>query len=195
MRCRCVTMQHLGPVSDTSACLLLSYGRSASSTRGNPYLAWPVQAHPHLPVLATSGIEPTIKVWSPGEERLPDPLELVQSMKRNQVLSQLMPLHALSCMRFASRSALVEMHAWVSVCSTQVHCDAAALCSDESNSASGCLQERVTEGPQLLPGINPSLLVRLSERPELLNMLLMRAAAGQGEEGEEGRPEVACRMA
>ena len=53
----------------------------------------------------------------------------------------------------------------------------------------------MTEGPQLLPGINPSLLVRLSERPELLNMLLMRAAAGQGEEGEEGRPEVACRMA
>lgn len=54
----------------------------------------------------------------------------------------------------------------------------------------------MTEGPQLLPGINPSLLVRLSERPELLNMLLMHAAAGQeGEEGEEGRPGVACRMA
>ena len=57
------------------------------------------------------------------------------------------------------------------------------------------MQERMREGPQLLPGINPSLLVRLSERPELLNMLLMRAAAGQGEEEEEGRPEVACRMA
>ena len=59
----------------------------------------------------------------------------------------------------------------------------------------------MTEGPELLPGINRSLLVGLSERlselrePELLNMLLMRADAGQGEEGEEGRPEVACRMA
>ena len=81
------------------------------------------------------------------------------------------------------------------LCSAQAHFVAAALCSDESKRASGCLQERMTEGPQLLPGINPSLLVRLSERPELLNMLLMRAAAGQGEEGEEGRPEVACRMA
>lgn len=60
---------------------------SASSTRGEPYLPWVVQAHPHLPVLATSGIEPTIKIWSPGEERLPDPMELVQSMKRNQVPS------------------------------------------------------------------------------------------------------------
>ena len=58
-----------------------------------------VQAHPHLPVLATSGIESTIKIWSPGEERLPDPRELVQSIERNQVPSQPMLsqylLHAL----------------------------------------------------------------------------------------------------
>jgi len=40
-------------------------------------------------------------------------------------------------------------------------------------------------------------LMRLSERPELLNLLLAHAARGESEgaEGEEGRPAVACRMA
>lgn len=43
------------------------------------------QAHPNLPVLATSGIERTVKIWSPGDERASDPCSLVQAMKDNQV--------------------------------------------------------------------------------------------------------------
>ncbi|KAK9836189.1 hypothetical protein WJX81_007802 [Elliptochloris bilobata] len=113
-------------------------GRPVAALAADQDVVNAVQAHPHLPVLATSGIESTVKLWSPGEERACDLLAQVDSMRNNQ--------------------------------------------------------DRMSEGPQLLPGVNPSLLVRLSERPELLNMLLARAAAGYSDE-EEGRPEVACRMA
>lgn len=62
---------------------------------------------------------------------------------------------------------------------------------------SSCIhvQERMIEGPPL--GIHPSVLMQLSERPELLNMLLAHAARGEHDdaEGEEMRPAVACRMA
>ena len=92
----------------------LSQGVCKQQT-GYPYLLWAVQAHPHLPVLATSGIEPTIKIWSPGEERIPNLLELVQAMKRNQVPSQLTPLDALSRIRSACGCPYANMNAWVSV--------------------------------------------------------------------------------
>ena len=76
-------------------------------------------------------------------------------------------------------------------CSTE--CDN----SDMGLCAGACMQEQMSEGPQLLPGLNPSVLVRLSERPELLNPLLAHAAGGnpEGLGDEQGRSEVACRMA
>jgi len=143
------------------------------------------QAHPSLPVLATSGIERTVKLWSPGDEQAADARSLMQTMKDNQVcpacVNPRTPLtwHALP----GAPAACVAVPPGPS---------SVAACDDASPCAK---QERMSEGPPL--GIHPSVLMRLSERPELLNLLLAHAARGESEgaEGEEGRPAVACRMA
>ena len=52
-------------------------------------------------------------------------------------------------------------------------------------------QERMREGPQVLRGVNPSVVLALTENPQLLSMLLRRAGredtgGGFGEGDDDG---------
>lgn len=101
-----------------------------------------LQAHPHLPVLATSGIETVVRLWAPtGEAGDPE--------------AEDEPL------------ALAERN-----------------------------QERMHEGPQLLRGINPRVLMALTENPQLLDVLLRRAVRADAGDApvDETPPEIDCRV-
>lgn len=114
-----------------------------------------LQAHPYLPVLATSGIESVVRLWAPTK----DAGEEGSGSREGEELEDYQTL--------AQRN-----------------------------------QGRMSEEPQMLRGVNPSVLLALAENPELLSLLLRRAGReemnGGGGEGDDGAddasPDLNCRL-